>query len=176
MKYLIILFFAFSVSFAQSPKRAVKKLGDNPVFFIDSVNVDKDDLMKYSAEEISAVTVFKGKEAIELLGEDGKDGAVYVETIAFCKKRYWKYFASKSAEYKKMVNPDDDKNVQYIINDRVLKDQPGNLSMIDDKIFKSIKLISKEELSKKYKIENKDFGFLIVSDVPKNLYHGNQKF
>lgn len=162
---------------AQSPKRVIKKLGENPVFFIDSVNVDKDDLQKYDPNEISSVTVFKNKEAIALLGDDGKDGVIYIETKIFSRKRYWRYFASKSSEYKEHVNPTDDTNVQYILNDRVLvKDSSGDLASIDDKIFKSIKFISKEELSKKYNIENKDFGFQILSETPKNLYHGNQKF
>lgn len=178
MKYLLVVFFTFSISFAQSPKRVLKKLGEKPVFFIDSVNVEQEDLQKYDPNEISSVTVYKDKQAIDLLGDDGKDGAVYIETKKFCRNRYWKYFASKSTEYKQLVNsPENDTNVQYILNERVLSiGFEGNLSAIDDTIFKSIKFISKEELIRKYKIEDKDFGFQIISDTPKDLYHGNQKF
>lgn len=86
-------------AFSQSPKRALKKLGANPVYFMDNINVDKSDLMKYDPNEISLVTVLKSKEAMEILGDDGKDGAVYIETITFAKSRYWKYFSSKSTKY-----------------------------------------------------------------------------
>ena len=87
------------VMFSQSPKRMVKKLGNDPVFFIDSVSVDKSELQKYDPNEISSVTVFKDKEAINLIGNDGKDGLVYIETKKFTKKRYWNFFKSKSTEY-----------------------------------------------------------------------------
>ena len=178
MKYLLITFFTLSISFAQSPKRILKKLGNNPVFFIDSINVEKDDLQKYDPKEISSVTVYKDKKAIELLGEDGKNGVIYIETKVFCKKRYWKYFASKSSEYIRFVSSyENDMNIQYILNERVLKEGfEGDLAAVDDAIFKSIKFISKEELIKKYKIEDKDYGFQIISETPKDLYHGNRKF
>lgn len=178
MKYLLIAFFTLSISFAQSPKRILKKIGDNPVFFIDSINVEKDDLQKYDPNQISSVTVYKDKQAIELLGEDGKDGVIYIETKVFCKKRYWKYFASKSSEYIQSVSSsENDINVQYILNERILKEGfEGDLATIDDAIFKSIKFISKEELIKKHKIDDKDFGFQIISETPKDLYHGKRKF
>ncbi|MFC5683397.1 hypothetical protein ACYE2N_05625 [Flavobacterium sp. MAHUQ-51] len=177
MKYLLITLFSFTISFAQSPKRMVKKIGTNPIFFIDSISVEKEDLQKYNPNEISSVTVYKDKNAYDLLGEDGKDGVVYIETKKFCKNRYWKYFTSKSTEYQNLVNSTDDNNVQYIINDRVLNENfEGDLAAIDDKVFKSIKFISKELLLKEYKIEDKDFGFQIISDTPKDLYHGNKKF
>lgn len=178
MKYLLITFFTLSISFAQSPKRILKKLGNNPVFFIDSINVEKDDLQKYNPNEISSVTVYKDKKAIELLGEDGKDGVIYIETKVFCKKKYWKYFASKSSEYIQFVSsPENDINVQYILNKRILKEGfEGDLASIDNDNFKSIKFLGKEELIKKYKIEDKDFGFQIIAETPKDLYHGNRKF
>lgn len=177
MKYLLITLFSLSISFAQSPKRIIKKIGTNPVFFIDSTSVEKEDLQKYNPEDISSVTVYKDKSAYELLGEDGKDGVIYIETKKFCKNRYWKYFTSKSKEYQKSVKTSDDNNIQYILNDRILKENfEGDLAAINDKVFKSIKFISKESLVKEYKIEDKDFGFQIISDTPKDLYHGNKKF
>ncbi|REG91132.1 hypothetical protein [Flavobacterium aquicola] len=178
MKYLLITFFALSISFAQSPKKILKKLGEDPVFFIDSINVEKGDLQRYDPNQISSVTVYKDKEAIALLGEDGKDGVIYIETKVFCKKRYWKYFVSKSSEYNQFVSSyENDMNVQYVLNERVLKEGfEGDLAAIDDVVFKSIKLISKEELIKKYQIEDKDYGFQIISETPKDLYHGNRKF
>lgn len=47
-------------AFSQSPKRALKKLGAEPVYFMDSVNVDKSELMKYDPSSIAIVTVLRG--------------------------------------------------------------------------------------------------------------------
>lgn len=178
MKYLLFAFFTLTISFAQSPKKVLKKLGEDPVFFIDSVSVSQEDLKKYDPNDISSVTVYKDKKAIELLGDDGKDGAVYIETKKFCRNRYVKYFASKSTEYKQRVTDlENEDNIQYILNERVLTiGFEGDLASIDDKVFKAIKFISKEELIKKYQIDDKDFGFQILSETPKDLYNGNKKF
>lgn len=178
MKYLLFAFFTLTISFAQSPKKVLKKLGEDPVFFIDSVSVSQEDLKKYDPNDISSVTVYKDKKAIELLGDDGKDGAVYIETKKFCRNRYVKYFTSKSTEYKQRVTDlENEDNIQYILNERILTvGFEGDLASIDDKVFKAIKFISKEELIKKYQIDDKDFGFQILSETPKDLYNGNKKF
>jgi hypothetical protein len=167
-----------SAATAQSPKRAIKKLGNEPAFFIDSISVSKDDLQKYDPNQIAAVSVYKDKTAIELLGEEGKDGAVYIETKAFAKKKYWSYFKSKSEAYATAV-PDaaGDSTVQYILNGKLLKENyEGDLSSINDTIFKSISIISKEELEKQHGVKNKRLGVLIHSEVPDNLYKGKKKF
>jgi len=146
-----ILFCFLSISaFAQSPKKVLKKLGNNPVIFIDSLNVDHVEFKKYDPKDVSSVTVYNGKEAIELVGEQGKDGVVYIETIKFSKIRYWNFFKSKSLEYLKIVpTPNSDTNVQYILNKRVLtEDFEGTLASIDNKTFKQIIILSKEDLKK----------------------------
>lgn len=177
-----ILLFVFSIVsmsvFAQSPKRAIKKLGNDPVFFIDSINVDKEELGKYNPQEIATVSVYKGKEAIALVGPEGKDGAVYIETKVFGRTKYIRYFASKSPEYAKIIDsPQKDSSVQYVLNQRVLKDNfEGDLSLIDDKTFKSIKVIDKMTLQKMYQVMDKEYGVIIESSVPDKLYHGSKKF
>jgi len=175
----ILLTFISICSYGQSPKRIVKKLGSNPVFFIDSLNVLQSDIQKYNPEQIASVTVFKDQEAINILGEDGKDGVVYIETIPFAKKRYWKFFSTKSNSYADLLpNFDSDSTVQYILNTKVLAEKgfEGNLASINDEIFKEISIIDKVALEKQYGITNKVYGVLIVSDVPKNLYKGKKKF
>ena len=164
--------------FAQSPKKAIKKLGNDPVFFLDSVNVDKDELGNYNSQDIAKVSVFKGKEAIALVGPDGKDGAVFIETKAFGRTKYIRYLATKSSDYAKIVNtPTKDSSLQYILNGKVLKENfEGDLSLIDDKTFKSIKIIDKATLQQQYQVMDKEYGVLIESGVPDNLYHGNKKF
>ena len=176
--YTTIFSFLTTMALGQSPERALKKLGAEPIYFMDSVNVEKSDLMKYDPKEIASVSVLKSKEAMAILGNNGKDGAVYIETIPFAKSRYWKYFRGKSPEYKALVPlVGQDSTIQYILNDRVLdKGFEGNLALVDDKVFKEIKILNKEELQKQYGISNKDAGVVIKSNVPKDLYHGKKKF
>jgi hypothetical protein len=176
---LTILFSLFTIiTWAQSPERALKKLGTDPVYYMDSVKVDKSELMKYDPKDIALINVLKGKEAIDIIGEEGNHGVIYIETIRFAKSRYWKFFSSKSAEYKALVPvAGQDTTIQYILNDKVLdKNFEGNLAVIDDKIFKELIILSKEQLIEQYKIQDKDAGVLIKSDVPADLYHGKKKF
>lgn len=175
---LALVFFLSFNFFAQSPKRVLKKIGDSPIFFIDSLNVDQSELAKYDAEEIAVVTVYKDKEAIEIMGEDGKDGVIFIETKKYAQQRYWNYFKSKSDEYAKIV-PDleTDSTIQYILNERILKENfEGDLSSIDDSIFKGIEIIEKETLKTKYQVYDKDYGVIILSDKPENLYKARKKF
>ncbi len=173
----VLSFLTFSV-LAQSPKSVIKKLGDDPVFFIDSINVDKAELYKYQPTDIATVSVYKDSNAIRLVGPGGKDGAVYIETKVFAKNRYWQYFKTKSAEYANLIpTPASDSLVQYILNRRILKENfEGTLSSIDDKTFKEILIVDKRTLEKEYKITNKSFGVVIKSDVPEDLYKGKKKF
>jgi hypothetical protein len=176
--FLTLCLISASLVFSQSPKRILKKIGNDPLFYVDSVNVSKEDILNYDPKDISSITVFKEKTAIEKFGEEGKDGVIFIQTKVFCKKRYWIYFSSKSEEYKQNVpSPLDDFNVQYIINDRVLDgNSEGDLASIDDSIFKSIQFLTKQELIETYNVTDKDFGFRIISDIPKDLYHGKKKF
>ena len=180
MKQILIITFSFLTisAFGQKPKRVIKKLGNEPVFFIDSINVDRSELDKYKPTEIASVSVYKDSNAIKLVGPDGKDGVVYIETNVFAKNKYWNYFRSKSNEYARIVvTPDADTAVQYILNKRVLTSNfEGDLSLIDDKIFKELVVIDKETLQKEYNITNKSAGIIIKSEVPEDLYKGKKKF
>ena len=175
--FLITLFLSLSF-FGQSPRRTVKKLGDHPVFYIDSINVDHSEIMKYDPNDVSVVNVLNGKEAIEKEGEDGKDGVVYIYTKKYAREKYWIYFKSKSPEYGLLVpTAESDSTVQYILNKRILKDNfSGLLFAVNDKVFKEIKLIDKETLARDYKITDKEMGVIIKSDIPANLYKGKKKF
>ena len=103
---------------------------------------------------------------------------VYIFTKKYTKSKYWLYFQSKSDDYKKLVpTVESDTSVQYILNKRVLKENfEGDLFIIDDTIFKSIRLLTKEILLKEFNISDKEFGFQIISDTPDNLYRGKKKF
>jgi len=177
LSFITLLFLSLLAN-SQSPKRIVKRLGSDPVFFVDSVNIDKSQLQDYKPEEIASVTVYKGKEATDILGDDGKDGVVYIFTKKYAKKSYWNYFKSKSKEFSDRVpSPEADSTIQYILNKRILTSNfEGDLMGIDDKVFKEIIFLDKETLASEYKITDKAFGVLIKSDIPENLYHGKKHF
>lgn len=177
MKYLFFTFFCFSMCFSQSPKRIIKKIGNNPIIFIDSLNVHSSEMQKYDPKVISLFTVYKDKEATDLFGEDGRDGVIYIETKPFSEKRYQNYFKTKSAEFKKIIDTESKEDIQYLLNGKVLSENyEGDLALINDKTFKSVKILNSEELLKRYKISGKKYGILIISDIPENLYKGKEKF
>ncbi|MDB5111804.1 MAG: hypothetical protein JWR67_2918 [Mucilaginibacter sp.] len=160
--------------------KAVVVLEDNntdPVFFIDSIRVNKRVLQNYDPNEIASVTVYKNADAIKKM-ESATNGLIYIETKKFAKLKYWKFFKSKSEEYAKIVtSPENDSSIQCILNKRILKDNfEGDLAAIDDKIFKGIQIISKQQLALDYNIIDKEFGVLINSDIPPNLHNGKNKF
>lgn len=101
---LIVIGLLHFKALSQSPRKILKKIGDNPVYFIDSVEVDHHGLLKYDPKEIATVNVLRGKEAAAIAGEDGKDGVIYIETIPFAIKRYKRYFSSKSAAYETIIS------------------------------------------------------------------------
>ena len=164
---------------AQAPQKTAAKLNANSVYFVDSVRLENQAaLMRYDASTIAAVTIYSGPEAVALLGESGRNGAAYAETIPFARRRYWRYFRRKSAEYAALVPvPDADSAVQYVLNGKpVVGEASGNLSSIDDAIFKSLRVVDAKTLATKYGITTKKPGVLLESGVPKNLYNGKKKF
>jgi hypothetical protein len=141
---------------------------NDPVFFLDSIRVNRGVLENYKPSEFASVTVFKGASAISRVGPEGKNGVIYFETREFAKQRYWKYFKSKSANYVKIVSRSgSDSSIQYILNKLPLRDNyEADLAAINDKTFKSITIINKQQLTKDYGITDKDYGVIIFADVP----------
>lgn len=172
---VLLLFIDLS---GQNPSDMVKKIGDNPVYFIDSVRVDQSAIMNYAPTQIASLSIYKEGDAIELMGDEGKDGVIYIETKSFASIRFWKYFRQKSAEYARLVKtPAPNTKIQYILNDKVLiQDFEGDLSLINDSIFQELRIISRGKLKKEYKIKGKDFGVLIKSGKPGKLYNEDKKF
>lgn len=156
----------------------ITKVNTDPVYFIDSIKVNKTVLMNFEPKDVASVSVYKDTSAVKIYGPEAKYGLIYIETKTFSKLRYWKYFKSKSEEYAKIVtSPGNDSNIQYILNKRVLKENfEGDLASINDKLFKGIQIITKDQLSKDYGIKNKDYGVIVSSDIPPNLYNGKSKF
>lgn len=181
--YTFILFALFSIlnlnaSAQKSPEKAAKKLGTNPMFFIDSIRVQKSDLANQDSEQVTLVIMFYDKEAIEKFGPEAQDGVVFVETKTYAKNKFINYFRKKSAAFDSLfVKNNGDLNFAYIINDKVQSGNfEGNLRSIDDSIFEKITIINKTQLEEQFKITNKDYGIIIQSKKPKDLYNKNKKF
>lgn len=144
-----------------------KKLFNDPVFFIDSVNVTRVELQNYQPTDIAVVTVYKDTNAIKLVGPQGRDGAVYIETKKFVGNKYWSFFKGKSTEYLKVVpSPGSDSSVVYILNGKVLTANfEGDLAGIDDKSFIDLQVIDKAKLLTDYGIKDKSIGIVIKANI-----------
>lgn len=137
-----------------------------PIFFIDSIRTSKSDLIKIDADSVAIVSVIKDTAQLKKFGQAANGKLIFIETKDFAKKRYWKYFSSKSEDYLKIVpNPYNDLSVQYILNAKVLKKNfEGDLALINDKKFKDIKIIGKAELIRDFKIDDKEYGVIITTN------------
>lgn len=152
------------------------KIDNRTIFFIDSQRVEQKEINKYNPNQIAAISVIKGDAATALIGPDGKNGVVFIETKAFAKTKYLRYFKSKSKEYAAIVHTNDS-SVQYILNGRILKSNfEGDLSSINDRNFKRLNVIDKSALQNRYNVMNKEYGVVIESDTSKNstsYYHNS---
>jgi hypothetical protein len=71
---------------------------------------------------------------------------------------------------KSVLNPESNSTIQYILNKRVLNTNfKGDLSLIDDTIFKEIRIIDEDTLQKEYGISGKTYSVIIKSKKPENL-------
>ncbi len=135
----------------------------DPIFFMDSIRINKGVLNAYEPNEIAMVSVLKADHAIKIAGPEGENGVIYIFTKEFAKKIYWYYFKSKSSSYVKVVpSYDKDSDVVYILNNKVLtRDYEGDLYMINDKTFIELKVIDKRALKKEFNLSNKKWGVVI---------------
>jgi hypothetical protein len=140
-----------------------QQVGNDPIFFVDSVNVTRFDLQKYQKADIAIRSVYKDAEAIRLVGPQGQFGAVYYTTKNYAVLKYWKFFKSKSADYAKIAEDmKAEAQIVYILNGRVLvNDFEGELSGVDQSNLINLKVIDKSQLKKLYKVETKKYGVVI---------------
>jgi hypothetical protein len=166
--FLLVAVCALSTSlFCQAPEEDMKNNKEVPLYFLDSMRTTKADVEKVNPSDVANVFVYKGKNALEIPGNnEKKSNVVFIETKKFAKKRYWNYFKTKSGEYGKMVpSPENDKLVQYVLNGRVMKsDFEGELSAINDSSFRSIEVIPKDTLLKRFGIYRKSIGVIIKTN------------
>jgi hypothetical protein len=145
------------------PTNVFKEPDNEPIFFLDSIRVNRGVLSSYEPTEIAFITVFKDTTAIQIIGQEGKNGVIYIFTKEFARNKYWGYLKSKSKEYLRAVpSTDNENNVVYILDNKVLeKDYESELFKLDDKIFADLRVIDKKTLSKDFKIKSKKWGIII---------------
>ena len=139
-----------------------------PVYFLDSIRVAEADIKDLNPNDIAQVSVYKGLSAIELIGADGKNGIIYIETKKSTTSSYWYFFRNKSAEYFKAVpNQQADSSVVYIVNEKMLKaPYHTELSMINESNFISLKIVDQQALIENYGIRNKKYGVIVYYNKP----------
>lgn len=179
MKHLIftILFvLIYSINYGQTTVKESKTSNGVPIMFVDSVRISQADLQKYKFDDIATVTVYEDSTKFKHL-DSNAIGAIYIETNQFSRKRFLNYFKYKSPEFKNLsASQQSDDSFQYVLNGEVLsKNYEGKLAAINDKNFKSITVIRKEELMDKYGATNKIFGIVMVSDVLENFPFPKEK-
>jgi hypothetical protein len=150
-------------SIFKSMKNEPIKLLNDPIFFLDSVNVSRFDIQKLDPKSVSFINVYKDSHAIKLMGPFGKDGVIYITTKKYAMEKYWQFLSSRSQEYLKVVpSPGSDSDIVYIINNKVFKkDTESNLFSIDAATFIDLKVISQKELHKQFKVKGKKAGIVI---------------
>ena len=148
-------------------------MGQNPIVFLDSIETEMSSLKTLNPIDISNISIVKPKKAKKLLGDKGVDGAIYITTVKAAKAIYWNYFCSKSDDYGRIFSsPQADTAAQYILNGEVLSDNaaPGSLFLINNKNFKTINVIDKQD--GKYLMDNvvpKRYIVIITTKRPKGL-------
>ncbi len=139
---------------------------DEPMYFLDSIRVNKGVLQNYQPSEIALVTVYKDSSAIKLVGKEAKNGLIYITTKEFARDHYRNYFKSKSAEYATAVaNEKNEKKAVYILNGKVLASNiESDLFNINESNFISLIIIDKDKLKKYYHVSGKTFGVVIKTN------------
>jgi hypothetical protein len=160
------------------PKTAAGKLGPNPIFIIDSQRVNKSGLSKYSPDSIATVVMLFDTSATKLYGGAAEDGAVIIETRSFARNMFISFFRNVSQSYDSLYKlVGNDTSFAYILNGKVQKgNYEGNLSAITDESFGGLEIFTREKMYSILGINDKQFGILIRSKKPKDLYDADKKF
>ena len=154
-------------SIFEKENKPYKQLFNDPIYFIDSINVTRIELQQYQPTDIATVTVYKAPKAFKLVGQQGIYGAVYIETKRFARNRYWNFFKNKSSAYLKAVpSPESDSLVVYILNGTIQSNNfESDLSSINDTNFIELTVVDKQFLNKEYGITDKEAGISIKAKI-----------
>ena len=165
MRYFFIAMLLISTSvFGQhSTKEILKKLGTSPMFMVDSVIINHEQLMAINPVDIALLTVLYDTTAVKIFGNIAKDGAVLCETKTFARKHFITYFRKASLKYDSLYSvTKSDSSFQYIVNGKIASvNYEGAFESINDKTFISLELITADDLKNKYNITDKKYGILV---------------
>ena len=154
-------------------KTAVRKFGPNPLFILDGQKVSQSKLSNYYPDSIATIVVLYDTSATKLYGDSAKDGAIIFETRSFARCMYVSFFRKSSQSYDSLYNViGTDNSFAYIINDKVQTGSyEGNLSSINGQLFEGLEIINKEYLYSKFNVSDKNFGILVRTKKPRELYN-----
>ncbi|MGZ5247627.1 MAG: hypothetical protein ACXWV5_11345 [Flavitalea sp.] len=162
MRIFFFSFFIFHFSLPGNAQQFAHK-PENPVFILDSIRVNDLHLKDVNAENIAGLNVYKREEAIKLIGEDGRNGVIFIETKAFKKKKFWSMLSTINPEYKMLVpSPDADEGIRYIYPGKTIIERANSkIFSLKPEEIKEVQIIGFAEMKKKYGIEGKK-GVLII--------------
>ncbi|HWW40778.1 hypothetical protein [Pedobacter sp.] len=173
-KLLGLLFFNFItiISFAQTKESQDR----NPIYFLDSVRINPDYFRSINPKDIAFIQVVKENNAIERLGEEGKNGIIYIETKTFARKKMWNYLKRKSDDYARLMPTiESDSSFQYILNKKLLKNSCDfDLASVNDVTLQEIKILDRKALKKDFNVNDKDHGILILTEPLRDSNKGNR--
>jgi hypothetical protein len=173
-KLLGLLFFHFItiISFAQTTEHQNR----NPVYFLDSVRINPDYFRSINPKDIAFIQVVKENNAIERLGEEGKNGIIYIETKIFARKKMWNYLKRKSDDYARLMPTiDSDSSFQYILNKKLLKNSYDfDLASVNDVTLQEVKILDRKALKKDFDVNDKDYGILILTEPLRDSNKANR--
>lgn len=144
-------------------KKVFQEPSTEPLYFLDNIKVKKGVLEWLNPNNIAMVEVFKDTTAIKMVGNEGKNGVIYITTKEYARKKYWDFFTSKSTDYFKAVPSIYEKeDVIYILNGKILeKNFEADLYGINETNFLELKVIDKKQLKSDYNFEGKTYGIII---------------
>jgi hypothetical protein len=165
---LLIILFALGINFlgiSQVIDTSFNSIPVDPIYFLDEVRISSEDIQKVNPNDLAAIEVLKDSSAISVLGEEGKNGVIYITTINYAREKYIQYLSSKSADFERIVHSLGDEDiVTYILNNKILeKKNAGDLYFINDENYIALRVINKAELEKQYNISDKEYGIIILT-------------
>lgn len=153
--YILAILFFSTVQYG-SAQNAQKKSLNEPLFFLDSISVAYDEIKQIPTEDITIVSVLKDRAAVELAGEKGKNGIVFIESKSYSRKKYWNMLAAVSRSFSNAIpSPGADSDYKYI-REKEIEDTPASLlGGITEKDIKKVSILSEKKMLKKYGVKNK---------------------
>lgn len=130
---------------------------NTPLFYLDSISVQYNEVKELSPEQIASVSVLKDQQAVALFGEKAKYGVVFLESKNYSRKKYWNLFSSFSKDYKAAFpSPPVDGEVVYVVKGLGMNENPGDLLPgLDSSDIKKVSMIPARTLKKKFAVEGK---------------------